>query len=51
MSAPKAENGFVALENCFVGLTARNNGAKSSMIPIEGIAERAHQLFSASIWT
>jgi hypothetical protein len=34
-SAPKAENGFVAQENCFIAAAGRNILAKSSIISIE----------------
>ena len=30
-STPKAENGFMAQDNCFVGLRGRNIGAKNPM--------------------
>jgi hypothetical protein len=30
-SAPKTENGFVAQQNCFVGLAGRNKSRKNSM--------------------
>ncbi len=35
ISAPKAENGFVAAEICFVGQKRRNIGDKTSMISVE----------------
>jgi hypothetical protein len=31
----KSQNGFVALQNCFVDLPRRNNGEKNSMISVE----------------
>jgi hypothetical protein len=36
-SAPKAKNGFVAPENCFVARAGRNNAAKSPMISGEWV--------------
>jgi hypothetical protein len=39
ISAPKAENGFVTGENCFVGRPGRNIGAKNSMISMEWLAD------------
>jgi hypothetical protein len=36
-SAPKAKNGFVAPENCFIAKAGRNNAAKNPMISIEWV--------------